>query len=69
VIGEANNNRLLWAIMQTDFVIGISLTFMAVDMLGGIFSCLSLAFRPEFDGVAAATYVAVVVRMYFVSQS
>ena len=55
--------------MQTDFVIGISLTFMAVDMLGGIFSCLSLAFRPEFDGVAAATYVAVVVRMYFVSQS
>ncbi|KAG9018699.1 hypothetical protein FRB90_010467 [Tulasnella sp. 427] len=40
---------------------GISMLFMAVDMGGGLFSCLSLVFKPKFDGVAAATYLAVVI--------
>ncbi|KAG8972625.1 hypothetical protein FRC05_009735 [Tulasnella sp. 425] len=40
--------------------IGISMLFMAVDMGGGLFSVLSLVFKPKFDGVAAATYLAVI---------
>lgn len=35
--------------------------FMAVDMGGGLFSVLSLVFKPKFDGVAAATYLAVII--------
>lgn len=42
-------------------VIGISVTFIAVDMLGGIFSDLSLAFKEEFDVLASITYSLVVV--------
>ncbi|KAF5348226.1 hypothetical protein D9757_014859 [Collybiopsis confluens] len=38
-------------------VIGISLAFMMVDLLGGVFSDLSLFFKPgEFDATAAAAY-------------
>lgn len=40
---------------------GISLLFMAVDIGGGIFSVLSLLFKTEFDGLAAASYIAVIV--------
>jgi len=40
---------------------GISMTFMAVDMLGGLFSLLSLAFRTHFDVTASASYIAVIV--------
>ena len=43
-------------------VIGISLTFMAVDLLGGIFSILSLIFRDKLDALAAVAYSLVVVR-------
>ncbi|KAI9453020.1 PQ loop repeat-domain-containing protein [Lactarius psammicola] len=42
-------------------VIGISLTFMAVDLLGGVFSILSLAFKSHFDVTAAVAYSLVVV--------
>lgn len=42
-------------------VIGISVTFMAVDLLGGVFSDLSLIFKADFDIVAAITYTLVVV--------
>ncbi|KAI0820301.1 PQ loop repeat-domain-containing protein [Trametes gibbosa] len=42
-------------------VIGISLMFMAVDLLGGVFNDLSLAFKDEFDVVAGVTYSLVVV--------
>lgn len=42
-------------------VLGISMLFMAVDMGGGLFSVLSLVFKPKFDGVAAATYLAVII--------
>ncbi|KAI0766684.1 PQ loop repeat-domain-containing protein [Trametes elegans] len=41
-------------------VIGISLTFMAIDLLGGVFNDLSLAFASEFDVVAGVTYSLVV---------
>ncbi|KAI0057219.1 PQ-loop-domain-containing protein [Artomyces pyxidatus] len=42
-------------------VIGISVLFMLVDMLGGIFSDLSLVFKPHFDTIASVTYSLVVV--------
>ncbi|RPD76397.1 hypothetical protein L226DRAFT_375270 [Lentinus tigrinus ALCF2SS1-7] len=42
-------------------VIGISILFMIVDMLGGVFSDLSLAFKESFDVVAGVTYSLVVV--------
>ncbi|KIM22827.1 hypothetical protein M408DRAFT_78446 [Serendipita vermifera MAFF 305830] len=40
---------------------GISLLFMALDIGGGIFSLLSLVFKPEFDGVASLSYIGVIV--------
>ncbi|KAL6307228.1 PQ loop repeat-domain-containing protein [Sparassis latifolia] len=43
-------------------VVGISVTFMTVDMLGGVFSDLSLAFKQKFDVIAAVTYSLVVRR-------
>jgi len=42
-------------------VLGISMTFMTVDMLGGVFSLLSLVFKPSFDGVASVSYIVVIV--------
>jgi hypothetical protein len=43
-------------------VLGISLTFMAIDLLGGVFSLLSLVFKRQFDILAAVAYSLVVVR-------
>ena len=40
---------------------GISLTFMTIDMLGGVFSVLSLAFKEEFEVLGGVAYSAVVV--------
>ena len=34
---------------------------MAVDISGGVFSLLSLAFRRKFDVVASTTYITVIV--------
>ena len=42
-------------------VVGISKLFMFVDMMGGVFSVLSLVFKTEFDVIAAVTYCLVVV--------
>jgi len=42
-------------------VVGISITFMAIDLLGGIFSDLSLVFKSKFDVIAAMAYSLVVV--------
>jgi hypothetical protein len=42
-------------------VIGISLPFVTVDLLGGVFSDLSLAFKESFDVIASLTYSLVVV--------
>lgn len=36
---------------------------MSVDLLGGVFNDLSLAFKDEFDIVAGVTYSLVVVRL------
>ena len=35
--------------------------FMSVDLLGGVFNDLSLAFKADFDVVAGVTYSLVVV--------
>ncbi|CAB4435978.1 unnamed protein product [Rhizophagus irregularis] len=47
-------------IYQLKRVIGISMIFMAFDMLGAFFSVLSLVFRPPpFDTLASFTYISV----------
>ncbi|KAL7423915.1 hypothetical protein Q5752_001500 [Cryptotrichosporon argae] len=50
-----------WEIYKHKEVVGISLTFIAVDTLGGVFSFLSLFFRDEFDYTAFVQYALVVV--------
>jgi uncharacterized protein with PQ loop repeat len=40
---------------------GISLLFMAVDIAGGVFSLLSLAFKEHMDYIAAISYLGVIV--------
>ncbi|KAI8985769.1 PQ loop repeat-domain-containing protein, partial [Trametes punicea] len=41
-------------------VVGISLLFMSIDLMGGVFNDLSLAFKGHFDVVAGVTYSLVV---------
>ena len=48
-------------IYQHREVVGISVLFMAIDLLGGVFSDLSLAFKEHFDVIAGVTYSLVVV--------
>jgi len=43
-------------------VLGISLPFMFIDILGGVFSILSLVFKRHLDVLAALAYALVVVR-------
>lgn len=50
-----------WEIYKHKEVIGISLVFMTIDLLGGVFNDLSLAFKPKFDVIAALTYSLVIV--------
>lgn len=45
-------------------VVGISILFIAIDCLGGVFSVLSLVFKEEFDVIAGVTYSLVIVRAY-----
>ncbi|KAG6856252.1 hypothetical protein H0H87_006008 [Tephrocybe sp. NHM501043] len=42
-------------------VVGISMLFITIDWLGGIFSIISLLFRPEFDVLAGVAYALVIV--------
>ncbi|GJE91235.1 PQ-loop repeat-containing protein [Phanerochaete sordida] len=42
-------------------VIGISIPFIAIDLLGGVFSDLSLVFKSKFDVIAGVAYSLVVV--------
>ena len=42
-------------------VVGISVPFMTIDMLGGVFNDLSLAFKENFIVLASITYTLVVV--------
>ncbi|TFY54748.1 hypothetical protein EVG20_g9581 [Dentipellis fragilis] len=41
-------------------VVGISISFMSIDLLGGVFSDLSLVFKEKFDVIAAVTYSLVI---------
>ncbi|KAF4610756.1 hypothetical protein D9613_006898 [Agrocybe pediades] len=50
-----------WEIYKYKEVIGISMLFITVDILGGVFNLLSLVFKEKFDAIAAVTYAAVVV--------
>ena len=49
-----------WEIYRRKEVVGISMTFMAVDIGGGVFSILSLAFKDKFDAIASITYIVVI---------
>ncbi|KIP03013.1 hypothetical protein PHLGIDRAFT_121965 [Phlebiopsis gigantea 11061_1 CR5-6] len=40
---------------------GISIPFMAIDLMGGVFSDLSLVFKAKFDVIAGVAYSLVVV--------
>ncbi|KAH7107809.1 PQ loop repeat-domain-containing protein [Auriculariales sp. MPI-PUGE-AT-0066] len=42
-------------------VVGLSLIFIFIDLLGALVSCLSLVFQPEFDWLASVTYGGLVV--------
>lgn len=53
-----------WEIYKYREVIGISVLFMIVDLLGGVFSLLSLVFKDDFDVIAAVAYSAVVVSTF-----
>ncbi|KAG8720954.1 hypothetical protein FRC08_016905 [Ceratobasidium sp. 394] len=50
-----------WEIWKRKEVIGVSILFMVVDLLGGVFCALSLVFKPKFDTFAAIPYILVVV--------
>ncbi|KAF8173816.1 PQ loop repeat-domain-containing protein [Mycena galopus ATCC 62051] len=50
-----------YEIYQRREVVGLSITFITVDCLGGVFLDLSLAFKPDFDIIAAISYTLVVV--------
>lgn len=50
-----------WEIYKHKAVVGISVLFMVVDILGGLFSGVSLFFRDELDYTALAQYMLVVV--------
>jgi hypothetical protein len=53
-----------WEIYKYREVVGISVLFMFIDMMGGVFNDLSLAFKEEFDVIAAVTYTIVIVRSF-----
>ena len=50
-----------WEIYQRKEVIGISMTFIVVDLCGGVFSILSLAFKEKIDVFASGYYAVIVV--------
>jgi len=57
-----------WEIYKRKEVIGLSMTFMAVDIGGAVFSILSLAFKEEFDVFASITYAVVIASYPFISR-
>lgn len=48
----------IWKLKE---VLGISMAFMIIDGLGGVFSTLSLAFKDSIDPLLAFSYVSVIV--------
>lgn len=55
-----------WEIYKRREVVGISFSFLLVDMAGGVFSDLSLVFKKTFNVVAAITYTPVIVSPLFI---
>jgi hypothetical protein len=53
-----------WEIYRLGEVVGVSMLFMAIDIIGGIFSLLSLIFRPDFDVAAGVSYRSFSSRLY-----
>ncbi|KAF7301030.1 hypothetical protein MIND_00666800 [Mycena indigotica] len=49
-----------YEIYQRKEVVGVSILFMTIDLMGGVFSDLSLVFKPKFDGIAAISYSIVI---------
>ncbi|GAA6053408.1 hypothetical protein JCM3770_002310 [Rhodotorula araucariae] len=50
-----------WEVWKFKAVVGISLIFLSIDLLGGVWSLLSLVFAPPpFDALAAVSYASVV---------
>lgn len=62
IFRTAGKSPQYYEIYKYKAVIGISLIFMAVDALGGLFSDLSLAFKQDFDVIACVSYSAAAVR-------
>jgi len=56
----------IYEIYRHKEVIGISITFMTVDLLRAVFSNLSLAFKDEFDIIASISYSLVVISASFI---
>ncbi|CAE6433412.1 unnamed protein product [Rhizoctonia solani] len=50
-----------WEIWKRKEVVGVSMSFMLIDLLGGVFSALSLVFKETFDIFAAIPYLLVLV--------
>ncbi|KAG6855675.1 hypothetical protein H0H87_012250 [Tephrocybe sp. NHM501043] len=53
-------------IIKRKEVVGISIPFITIDWLGGIFSFTSLLFRPQFDAFAGVPYALVIVMDGFI---
>ncbi|PPQ62907.1 hypothetical protein CVT24_006305 [Panaeolus cyanescens] len=49
-----------WEIYRLKRVMGISMVFISIDMLGGVLNTMSLAFKVRFDYVASLPFLAVV---------
>ncbi len=50
-----------WEIYKFKEVVGVSMTFLLIDILGGVFNNMSLAFKEKFDVVASMSYTLVIV--------
>ena len=66
---RTNDRPEYYEIYKHKEVIGVSILFMVVDMMGGVFSDLSLAFKDKFDVVAGITYSLFIVRLASTSYS
>lgn len=54
-----------WEIYKFKEVVGVSMTFLLIDILGGVFNNLSLAFKEKFDAVASLSFTLVIVSFPF----
>lgn len=56
-----------WEIYKLKEVAGVSMPFLLIDILGGVFNNLSLVFKEKFDVVASISYTLVIVSSLFFS--